>query len=71
MIPSSITRFVDASWKTIAAEKFPPFQKIDRASATAADEQEEEAAPSRAAMVSVFSESSGRSRFISEFETTA
>jgi len=36
MIPSSRTRFVDASSKTIAAVKLAPFLKIDRASATAA-----------------------------------
>ena len=36
MIPSSITRFVEANSKAMAAVKFAPLRKIDRASATAA-----------------------------------
>jgi len=36
MIPSSITRFVDANSKAIAAVKCAPFWKSERASATAA-----------------------------------
>ena len=35
-MPSSITRFVDANSKAIAAVKSAPRRKIDRASATAA-----------------------------------
>ncbi len=34
--PSSITRFVDANWKAIAAVKSAPLRTSDRASATAA-----------------------------------
>jgi hypothetical protein len=36
MIPSSITRLVEASSKAIAAVKFAPFRNSERASATAA-----------------------------------
>jgi hypothetical protein len=36
MIPISITRFVDAISKAIAAVKFAPFRNSDRARATAA-----------------------------------
>ena len=36
MMPSSITRFVEANWNAIAAVKLAPLRKIDRASATAA-----------------------------------
>ena len=36
MIPSSITRFVEANWNAIAAVKFGALRKSDRASATAA-----------------------------------
>ncbi len=36
MIPSSITKFVEANWKAIAAVKSAPFLNRDRASATAA-----------------------------------
>lgn len=68
---SSITRFVDASWKTIAAVKFAPLRKMDRACATAAYEHEDDAIPNKAATVRVFGESSGSSYFISDFETTA
>ena len=45
MIPSSITRLVEANWKAIAAVKSAPLLKSERASATEAYEQEEEAAP--------------------------
>jgi hypothetical protein len=71
MIPSSSTRFVDASWKTIAAVKFAPFRNSDRASATAAYEHDDEAAPRRQAIAKVRGESSGSSRLISFLETTA
>jgi hypothetical protein len=46
-------------------------RKIDRANATAAYEQEEEAAPSPEAMASERGESSGSSRLISPLDTTA
>ena len=36
MMPSSITRFVEANSNAIDAVKFAPLRKIDRASATAA-----------------------------------
>jgi hypothetical protein len=71
MIPSSITRFVEANMNVIEAVKSAPLRKTDRASATAAWEQEEEAAPRPAAMAIERAESSGRSRRISRFETTA
>src|SRR6266508_2560395 len=71
MMPSSITRLVEANWKAIAAVKSAPLRKIDLASATAAYEQEEEAAPSPPARQSERGESSGSSRLISLLETTA
>ena len=46
MIPSSITRFVEANWNAIEAVKSAPFLNSERESATAAYEQEDEAAPS-------------------------
>ena len=36
IIPSSMTRLVEANWKAIAATKSAPLRNIDRASATAA-----------------------------------
>ena len=36
MIPSSITKLVEANSNTIAAVKFAPFRNSERASATAA-----------------------------------
>jgi hypothetical protein len=71
MIPSSITKFVEANWSAIAAVKFAPFRNNDRASATAAYEHDDEAAPRAEAMASVRGESSGKSRRISALETTA
>src|SRR6058998_768344 len=71
MIPSSMTRFVDANSKAMAAVKLAPLRKIERASATAAYEHDDDAAPRQAAIISVRGESSGRSRLISDFETTA
>src|SRR5205085_7983104 len=68
---SSATKFVDASWKAIAAVKLAPLRKIERASATAAYEQEDDAAPRPHAMASDFGESFGNSRVISLLETTA
>ena len=43
MMPSSITRFVDANSNAMAAVKLAPLRNRDRASATAAYEHEEEA----------------------------
>ena len=45
MMPSSITRLVEAISNAIAAVKFAPLRNSDRASATAAYEHDEEAAP--------------------------
>src|SRR6266702_2758551 len=56
---------------TIAAVKFAPLRNNDRASATDAYEQLDEAAPRPVARSSVLGESSGNSRRISRFETTA
>src|SRR3989442_12448284 len=70
MIASSMTRFVDANSKAMAAVKLAPVRKIERASVTAAYEHEDDAAPRQAAIISVRGESSGRSRLISDFETT-
>src|SRR6266536_3823751 len=71
MMPSSITRLVEANWKAIAAVKSAPLRKIERASATAAYEHDEDAAPSPPARQSERGESSGSSRLISLLETTA
>jgi hypothetical protein len=71
MMPSSMTRLAEANWNAIAAVKLAPLRKIDRASATAAYEQDEEAAPSPVATASERGESSGSSRLISRLDTTA
>jgi hypothetical protein len=71
MMLSSATKFVEASSNAIAAVKSAPFRKIDRASATAAYEHDDDAAPSPVAIARVFGESSGNSRLISDFDTTA
>src|SRR5436309_4482053 len=71
MIPSSATRLVDATSNAIDAVKLAPLRKRERASATAAYEQEEDAAPSPQAMAIERGESSGRSFETSFFETTA
>src|SRR5882724_3944621 len=71
MMLSSTTRFVEANSKAIAAVKFAPLRKIDRASATAAYEHDDDAAPSAHAIASVRGESSGSSRLIWRLETTA
>ena len=71
MIPSSMTRLVDAISNAIAAVKSAPFWTSDRASATAAYEQDELAAPRSDATASVRGESSGRSRPMRSFGTTA
>src|SRR5712691_282202 len=69
--PSSITRLVEAISNAIAAVKLAPFRNSDRASATAAYEQDEDAAPKAAASASVRGRSSPRSRTIVDFLTTA
>ena len=71
MIDNSATRFVEASSNAIAAVKSAPFRKIDRASATAAYEHDDEAAPRPVAIARLFGESSGKSFVICDFDTTA
>ena len=71
MMPSSMTRFVDANSNAIAAVKSAPFRKMERASATAAYEHDDEAAPRPQASPRERRESSGSSRVISDLETTA
>jgi hypothetical protein len=65
-----MTRLVDPSSKAIAAVKLAPFWNSERASATAALEQDELAAPSRVATASDRGESSGKRRLSWVFETT-
>src|SRR5207244_9351197 len=71
MMPSSMTRLVDANSKAIADVKSAPLRNRERASATAAYEQEDEAAPKPEATASDRGESSGNSRVISDLDTTA
>ena len=71
MMPSSITRFVDANSNAMAAVKSAPFWKIERAIATAAYEHDDDAAPSPDATRIVRGDASGRSLAISRLETTA
>ena len=58
MMPSSMTRLVLAISKTIAAVKLAPLRNSERASATAAYEHDEDAAPSPVALASVAGRSS-------------
>jgi hypothetical protein len=62
MMPSSMTRLVLAISKVIAAVKLAPRRNSARASATAAYEHDDEAAPSPVARASVFGLSSPSSR---------
>jgi hypothetical protein len=71
MMPSSTTRLVEPISKAIAAVKCAPLRNNDRASATAAEEQDEEAAPSRDATASVRGRSSPIRRTIVDFRTAA
>src|SRR5260370_28251061 len=66
--PSSSTRFVAANWKAIAAVKSPPLRTMERAIATAAYEQDDDAAPSALAFTIDLAEASGNSRDISPFD---
>ena len=68
---SSTTRLVEASSNAIAAVKLAPFRKRERAMATAAYEQDDEAAPRPHAMASVLGRSSPSNFAISLVETTA
>jgi len=71
MIPSSITRLVEANWNAIAAVKLAPLRKSDRASATAAYEQEDDAKPNRLASAMLRGESSPNRRAICLLDTSA
>jgi len=71
MTPSSATRFVEAISKAIAAVKCAPLRKSERARATAAYEQEDEAAPSALATRRVRGRSSPSSRPIVDLRTIA
>ena len=69
--PSSTTRLVLAISKTIAAVKLAPLRKRERASATAAYEQEELAIPKPVARASVTGRSSPRVAMIVSRRTSA
>lgn len=71
MTPGSSTRFVEADWNVIAAMKSAPLRKSDRASATAAYEQEGDATPRVLARRMVRGRLSGKRRLISSLVTTA
>ena len=68
---SSITRLVEANWKAMAAMKSAPLRKSERASAVAAYEHDELAAPRADATTMVLAEESGRSLLTCSLETTA
>ena len=70
-IASSATRLVEAISNAIAEVKSAPRLKSERDRATAAYEQDDDAAPSAVARTSVRGRSSGSSRCISFFETAA
>src|SRR6266568_2284478 len=70
-MPSSMTRFVLAISKAIAEVKLPPLRNMERLSATAAYEHDDEAAPSKLALTSVLGLSSGSSLLICLCDTTA
>src|SRR5665213_985080 len=70
-IVNSSTRFVEAISNVIAAVKSAPFRKIDRAIATAAYEQDDEAAPSPHARRSVRGRWSPNMRTMASLDTTA
>src|ERR1700761_7656905 len=69
--PSSMTRLVEAISNAMAAVKLAPLRNSDRASATAAYEHEDEAAPRPAATASVRGRSSPSSRTIVDRRITA
>ena len=71
MMPSSMTRLVLAISNTMAAVKLAPLRNRDRASATAAYEQDEEAAPSPVARASVTGRSSPSRRITVDRRITA
>src|ERR1700721_4585134 len=67
---SSITRLVEAISNAMAAVKSAPLRNKERASATAAYEHDDDAAPSASARRIDFGRSSGRSGLISSGEHT-
>ena len=69
--PSSKTRLVEANSKMMALPRDAPLRKSVRATATAAYEQEEEAAPSPVAMAADLGESVPRARETRSFDTKA
>ncbi len=71
MIPSSTTRLVEAISKAMAAVKLAPLRNNERASATAAYEHEDEAAPKPAAKARVFGRSSPSRRTMVPRRTAA
>src|SRR5437763_1038290 len=70
MTANSTAGFVDAGMKTIDAVKLAPLRKMDRASAAAAYEQDDDAAPSPQAMAMERGLSTGSNFVICFFETT-
>ncbi len=70
MMPSSTTRLVDAISNAMAVTKLAPLLNSERANATAAYEQEDEAAPSPAARARVLGRSSPRCLVTSLLRTT-
>src|SRR4051812_19309169 len=70
MMPSSTTRLVEAISKAMAALKDAPLRNSDRASATAAYEQDEEAAPRPVAQARERGESPARNRVTWSRRTT-
>src|SRR5262249_18142731 len=70
-MPSSITRLVDANWKTIAAGKSAPLRNSDPADATEGAEPGDDGAPTPGARARGGGEPSGSSRRTACFVTTA
>jgi hypothetical protein len=69
--PNSMTRFVDAISNAMAAVRLAPLRKSDRAKATAAYEQDDDAAPNAVAAARDRGEASLISRPIRSRRTTA
>ncbi len=71
MIPSPITRLVEATSNAMAEVKLAPLRNSDRAKATAAYEHDDAAAPSPAATARVLGRSSPSNRVMVWRRTTA
>ncbi len=71
MMPNSTTKLVEPISNAMAAVKFAPLRNSDRASATAAYEHDDDAAPSPAATARVRGRSSPSTLTIVERRTTA